>query len=67
MSINDIEARQREHLAKGVGLIKRVDLAKKNGALKSVDADTKQWRAGSDRLKADRRIIAIFARRRRRD
>ena len=54
MSINDIEARQREHRVKGVELDNRIQIAKKNGTFKSLDADIKRWLAESDALKADR-------------
>ncbi len=52
--IQDIESRQREHALKGVELHNRAGTAKKNGTLKSVDADIKAWLAEGDRLKADK-------------
>jgi hypothetical protein len=54
MSISDIEARQREHRIKGIELDSRVQIARRNGTLKSVDADIKKWLAEDERLKADR-------------
>jgi Phage capsid family len=54
MSMTQIEARERQHRLKGIELDNRVQIAKKNGTLKSVDADIKQWLAESDRLKSDK-------------
>src|SRR5271169_1649077 len=54
MSMQEIEAREREHRAKGIVLNKQVEIAKRDGTLKSVGAEIKQWLAESDRIKADK-------------
>jgi HK97 family phage major capsid protein len=61
MNINDIETRQREHALKGAELYNRAGTAKRDGTLKSVDADIKKWLAESDRLKADRNKAVVAA------
>src|SRR5271167_129184 len=59
--MQEIEARERAHRAKGIALNTRVETAKRDGTLKSVQADIKQWLAASDRLKADKDAAVMAA------
>jgi hypothetical protein len=54
MNMKEVEARENQHRAKGIELNKRVQIAKREGTLKSVDADIKNWLAESERIKADK-------------